>query len=123
MLSRDVENYLSEITRVLRPGGRCLITYFLLNPDSLKLIQEEASSYDFRYRLPGCRVQREDVPEAVVAYDEGEIRESYQRHGLLISEPVRYGKWCGREGGLSKQDIVIAEKASLIGHLTISACS
>jgi SAM-dependent methyltransferase len=110
MLRRDVENYLSEIARILKPGGRCLITFFLLNQDSRKLIREKASIHDFRYELPGCFVKREDVPEAAVAYEEGAIRALYSRHGLLIAEPIRYGWWCGREGGLSKQDIIIAGK-------------
>ena len=38
MLSADMENYLKQIARVLKPGGRCLITYFLLNPESAKLM-------------------------------------------------------------------------------------
>ena len=110
MLSRDVAHYLSEVSRVLRSGGRCLITYFLLNQDSLKLIEEKVSLHDFGHRLPGCFVQNIDVPEAVVAYEEGAIRELYRRNGLLIAEPIRYGGWCGRPDGLSKQDIIIASK-------------
>ena len=34
MLPHDMENYLSEISRVLRNNGRCLITYYLLNEES-----------------------------------------------------------------------------------------
>src|SRR5688572_3983857 len=84
MLPQDMEHYLSEIARVLKPGGRCFITYFLLNPDSLKLIAEKASTYDFRYELPGCRIQDEDFPEAVVAYEEDIIRKLYRASGLDI---------------------------------------
>lgn len=38
MLPEDIENYLSEIARVLKKGGRFLITFFLLNKESLELI-------------------------------------------------------------------------------------
>jgi SAM-dependent methyltransferase len=110
MLSKEVGNYLSEIARVLRPGGRCLVTYFLLNQESRKLIGEGASIHDFRHELPGCFAKRSDVPEAAVAYDEDVVREAFGRRGLLIAEPIRYGWWCGRERSLSKQDIVIASK-------------
>jgi len=110
MLPQDMENYLSEITRVLRPGGRCLITYFLLTPDSLKFIEEKASDIDFRYTLQGCRVKDKGVPEAAVAYDESRIRELYEKHELNVSEPFRYGSWCGRKNGLSYQDIIVASK-------------
>ena len=66
--------------------------------------------YDFCHELPGCFVTREDVPEAAVAYDERAVCEMYGRQGLRMGEPIRYGSWCGREGGFSKQDIVVACK-------------
>jgi SAM-dependent methyltransferase len=110
MLHEDVEHYLSEIARVLRPGGRCLVTFFLLNPDSRRLIGEGASIHDFCHELPGCFAKSEDVPEAAVAYEERAVREMYGRRGLRLEEPIRYGWWCGREGGFSKQDIVVACK-------------
>jgi ubiquinone/menaquinone biosynthesis C-methylase UbiE len=111
LLPQDMENYLSEIARVLKQGGRCLITYFLITPDSLKCIEEKASSFTFRYELQGCRVENKDVPEIAIAYDESVIRQLYEKHRLSISRPINYGSWCGRENGLSYQDIVIASKS------------
>ena len=32
----EMRHYLGEIRRVLRPGGRCLMTFFLLNEESLE---------------------------------------------------------------------------------------
>lgn len=110
MLPQDIENYLAEVARVLKEDGRCLVTYFLLTPDSLKLIEEKASSLTFRHELQGCRVQLENVPESAVAYDERRIRELYEKHELNISEAIIYGSWCGRKNGLSYQDIVVASK-------------
>jgi hypothetical protein len=34
----------------------------------------------------------------------------YEEAGLSIVEPVLYGGWSGRPGGISAQDIVIARK-------------
>jgi len=110
MLPRDIENYLSEVTRLLKPGGRCLITYFLLTSESLQFIERKASTIDFRYELEGCRVDNKDVPEAAVAYDESSIREMYQKCKMDILQPIHYGSWSGRKNGLSYQDIVIANK-------------
>lgn len=110
MLPRDMENYFSEITRVLKPGGRCLITYFLLTPDSLERMEGEESSIAFRYELQGCRVENTDVPEDAIAYYEGSIRELYRKCHMHISEPIYYGKWFGNKNGLSYQDIVVANK-------------
>ncbi|HEV2704984.1 MAG TPA: class I SAM-dependent methyltransferase [Pyrinomonadaceae bacterium] len=110
LLPQDMENYLSEVARVLRPGGRCLITYFLLTPDSLNFIGEKAGAFTFRYQFEGCRVEQEDVPEVAIAYDESRIRSLYEKYQLHISRPVCYGSWCGRTDGLSYQDIVVASK-------------
>jgi ubiquinone/menaquinone biosynthesis C-methylase UbiE len=110
MLPQDMENYLAEIARVLKQGGRCFITYFLLTPDSLKLIEEKASGLLFKYELHGCRVEKANVPEEAVAYEESKIRDLYEAHELKISEPISYGSWCGRNNGLSFQDIVVASK-------------
>jgi ubiquinone/menaquinone biosynthesis C-methylase UbiE len=108
MLPADMENYLGEVTRVLKPGGRCLITYFLLTPASLKSMSHNRSSIDFKDVLPGCRVKDPEEPEAAVAYEQTKIFQLYDRHELVISEPVHYGKWSGLPEGLSYQDMIIA---------------
>jgi SAM-dependent methyltransferase len=110
MLPTDVENYLSEVARVLKRGGRCLITYFLLTSDSLRLIEEKASSLTFGHEAQGCRVEDKDVPERAIAHEESRIRALYEKHGLSISEPIRYGSWSGKKDGLSYQDILVASK-------------
>ena len=108
MLPVDMENYLAEITRLLKPGGRCLITYFLLTADSLKLMSQKGSSIDFKSALPGCRVKDTADPEAAVAYEQDRILRLYEQHKLVISEPVHYGTWSGGSPGLSYQDIIVA---------------
>jgi len=35
MLPQDMENYFSEIARILKRNGRCLMTFFLLNEESV----------------------------------------------------------------------------------------
>lgn len=49
MFPPDVEHYLDEISRVLKPGGRCLCTYFLLNDESLAHIAEGKSAHNFQH--------------------------------------------------------------------------
>ena len=111
MVPSDVERYLTEIARVLKRGGRCLITFFLLNEESRKLIDIGRSSQAFQYELEGCMTVHEDNPEAAIAYDEGRVRGMFSERELDIMDPIRYGEWCGRETGLSYQDILVAVKA------------
>lgn len=111
MLPADLQQYTAEIVAVLKPGGTCFCTYFLLNEESLGLMRAGLSGvFDFKHRGDGYRAIQADMPEAALAYDENWIREVYRSNGLRIVEPIRFGHWCGRLNGLSLQDIVIAVK-------------
>ena len=113
MVSADVERYVREVARVLKPGGRCLTTFFLLNAESRELMPKKALfELNFKYRSDHGRILNRKVPEVGVAYDETYVQGLYAQHGLKILEPIRYGAWCGRETYLSCQDIVIAVKDS-----------
>lgn len=112
MLPRDMERYLAEISRVLKVGKRCLITFFLLNTESKRLIETKVSPHEFRFRLDGCWVKNKEVPEREIAFEEEDIRNLYQKHRLAITEPIRYGSWSGRPNYLSYQDIVVATRTT-----------
>jgi hypothetical protein len=95
---------------VLKPGGRSLITFFLLNEESSALITEGKASFDFEHEMPGYRMTHAENPEAAIAYPEAFVRWLYGECGLELREPLRYGTWCGRTNGMSGQDVVIAVK-------------
>lgn len=109
MLPSDVDNYLSEISRVLKKDGRSFITYFLLNDISLGSVKNGNSQFHLKYSFENCKIESEEDPEYVVAYSEDEINALYKKHHLEYSS-VYYGNWSGRKDGLSFQDIVIGEK-------------
>jgi SAM-dependent methyltransferase len=110
MLPPDMENYLSEIVRVVKRDGTCFITFFLMNEESRDLIRKNCSTQDFIYEIGGCFTTTPENPEAAIAFPELHIRQLFGRLGLSISEPIRFGSWCGRQHFLSYQDIVIARK-------------
>jgi SAM-dependent methyltransferase len=110
MLPQDVENYLAEIARLLRPHGRCFITFFLLNIESLRRLEEKSATEVFPYVFDRYRVTDQDTPEAVIAHEEELVRGLYGKYQLKIQEPICYGSWCGRKDFLSYQDIVLAVK-------------
>jgi len=110
MLPGDMEHYLSEIVRVSKAGSKSLITFFLLNRDSIELINDKKSTLDFQYIRNAYRTINDDEPEAAIAYDEAYIRSLYEKYGLRIVEPIHYGNWCGRTNFLSYQDIIVALK-------------
>lgn len=110
MLPPDLENYLSEISRVLADNGRCFMTFFLLNADSIQAIEKQESSLDFKYDYGDYRTADRNMPEWAVAFPEALVIEACERHGLRIRQPIHYGFWCRRAGSFDYQDILVASK-------------
>jgi SAM-dependent methyltransferase len=111
LLPTAVARYLCEIARVLKPGGRCLASYFLLNPHSERAISDGRVKPLLRFpeAAEGCRILSRQLPESAVAHDEKRVRELYARAGLTIVEPIRYGNWTGHASPAG-QDIVLAAR-------------
>jgi SAM-dependent methyltransferase/glycosyltransferase involved in cell wall biosynthesis len=110
MLPPDTEHYLSEISRVMKPGARCLITFFLITKEARDLIDMGSSTQSFKYEIDGCLTVIENSPEAAIAYDQELILRLFQKNDLKINKPIHYGSWCGRTSFLSYQDIIVATK-------------
>ena len=114
MLPRDMKNYFREISRVLTVGGRCMITFFILNQESLNALKAGKSTISFDHALKQCRVHSLETPEGAVAYPESHVLSLYKANGLEIDPPILYGVWSGRTSDyLGYQDIIIAHKTKL----------
>lgn len=112
MVAEDVENYLGEVARVLKTGGRCLVSFFLLNDESLRLIDEGKSTIELRHEIGPARAQSREKPELAIGFDAGYVVGLYERLGLEIKKPIHYGSWCGRHRYLSYQDQIVAFKGA-----------
>lgn len=112
LVPNDAEHYISEIGRVLRPGGRLLGTWFLLNDESRALLASGQGSRPIvhEYRGQDVMVENPQVPEAAIAFSEELVRSLHSKNSLAIEDGIRFGKWCGREDFVSYQDIVVAKK-------------
>jgi hypothetical protein len=114
MLPKEVRAYLRETSRVLKPLGRSVITYFLLNEESRSLAERGLDVHGFKFQFDGdplCRVIDREVPESGVAHDEHRIREYYREFGCHLLD-IGFGSWCGRPTYLGHQDLIIAIKPS-----------
>lgn len=105
----DAAHYLSELARVLRPGGTCLLTFFLLTPDAERRLAEGSAWLDFRHPVEDGLTVNRRRPEEAVALREDALRAMTAAAGLTVRDPVHAGVWPGREDGLTLQDIVVAE--------------
>jgi SAM-dependent methyltransferase len=124
MFPFQIANYLCETARVLRPGGRALATFFLLNPEAEELVAEgvtlRSAAEGGRFELSGdledgrggrFRTRYPNRPEAVIVVHESDVRELHDAAGLRVAE-IRYGHWCGRKQreDVFGQDFVVAVK-------------
>lgn len=108
MFKDDVENYLSEIARVLKPGGKSLVTWFLLDEISR---QSQHPVMNFAHNVDEVsRTTVKSNPEAAIAFDLEFVRGLYDKFGLNI-EDIEHGKWGRPESRFDLQDMVVAVKA------------
>jgi ubiquinone/menaquinone biosynthesis C-methylase UbiE len=108
MLPDGMKTYLKECARVMKVGARCLITFLLINEESLRLLQSGRSPFEFPNVYGNYRTAFRDNPEGILAYDESFVRQCYSECGLTIVEPIYYGAWAGRANPLHFQDTVLA---------------
>ncbi len=110
LLPREVANYLSEISRVLKPGGCCFASWFILNADSETLLGQGRSTLNFREPIEGGLTVNAEAPEETVGYREEAVAGLYAKNGLDVAPTIHFGSWCGRSEHLSYQDIYVVKK-------------
>jgi SAM-dependent methyltransferase len=105
----DMENYIKEISRVLKKGGKVFVTYFLYNREAQNLMDSGQSSLLFKFQDPSKRFWSEnsEVNEGLLCYEESYLIDFFDKNQLRSQ--VIYGSWCGRSGS-DLEDFVIAQK-------------
>lgn len=118
LIPETAAHYFQESARVLKPGGRCVFSFFVLDyyraghprPGSFA---DPLFNIDCPYGDCGDRfaVSNPDDPEAISAHSIAAIEQFAREAGLeLVREPVR-GWWSGTaDNWTSTQDIVILTK-------------
>ena len=107
MQGPEVRRYLDEIARVLRRGGRCLLTCFLIDTESRSLMEAGVSNHELEHEGDDCYVENPRAPEAAVGFEDQRLIDWLGERGLELSSRFN-GTWCGRQG-LSYQDILVLE--------------
>lgn len=118
MLPPGLKNYVGQISRVLKKGGKCFCTVFLFQnapekTDSWQLSQlkqglisipsfEDSSFF---------KVNNPRRPEDMMAYDLEYLDGIFKKNGMTRSSSPYFGYWSGNPDFLSYQDIVIYEKS------------
>jgi ubiquinone/menaquinone biosynthesis C-methylase UbiE len=106
MSSTEMLHYISEVSRLLKPGGGGLVTFFLLNPESESLIAAGKSRPSLVYEAEhGSKAEKPDLLEFAIGHQEEFVVQAFRRYGMRM-QVMEYGAWCGRINGRYYQDFV-----------------
>lgn len=92
----ETENYFRQIKRVLKPGGCAVLTFFLLDKDTLELMENNPGGLRFKHHYPNYSLLNHKVKAANVAYQRSYIYSLLESLGFKIRKEIK-GSWCGRE--------------------------
>lgn len=109
MFQAEVENYLRQTFRVLRPGGAFFCTAFLLTPSSLAEMTRNAGSVKFPAEREGSLINDPARPAGAVAHFAEQFLALATMVGF-VPERLLGGLWPGSGAGVTKQDIVLLRK-------------
>ena len=82
MLTDEVKNYARQIARVLKPGGRCLFTAYLL---------DGRATTEFPFVSQQHSYANETVPEIAVAYRLDYLSRTFANHGMRLAAGPFWG--------------------------------
>lgn len=111
-LSRhELKTFVRQIAAVLRPGGRFFATFFILDDVSIEAIGRGGSRVNFRIRDDQVMSEAVGMPNrSATAYRREYVNKILAGNDLRLCGPIRRGTWSGAEGGVTYQDVVVAEK-------------
>jgi SAM-dependent methyltransferase len=108
MMSSDVRAYISEIARMLRPGGSCMLTTFLMDRGP------HAAEWTFLHEREEAHYYSEAMPEVAVAYFLDFFKREFAAHAMFPACEPLYGSWRRESVSNSKsgfsQDVLVFKK-------------
>ncbi len=107
----EMENYLAESARVLRPGGQCFATAYLVDDAVAANIARGATAFEFTHDHGDYYVHSEEEPTYAIAYRLDHILSVAARHGLRMRRDPRPGTWGVSARRPASMDLLVLERA------------
>lgn len=106
----DMVGYARDIGRLLKPGGRCFLSLFLMNGPARDGLKADRRRLAFDPDGTGPEYLADpDHPAAAVAYDEAFLLDVFGAAGLHLAKPPAYGHWATGDG-IAYQDLCLFHK-------------
>lgn len=109
LLPQETAHYIAEIGRVLKAGGLCYATFFVMNDESKQMMHQ---GFSFPHEYENYYLMSKQVKAANVAYKEAFLFQELIESNALKVLDFLPGWWCGRqeEDCVQFQDVVIFGK-------------
>jgi ubiquinone/menaquinone biosynthesis C-methylase UbiE len=110
MQEADVINYLGEISRLLKKGGKCFVTFFIIDEHAKSFLNSSSKPF-FPFEFDHYYLHNEKVKDANIAYKSDFIFPLISSKGLETKFHHK-GWWCGNDKNncVDFQDVLILEK-------------
>jgi SAM-dependent methyltransferase len=109
MLPDEIDNYTAQLSRVLKPTGRCFMSVFLFDSEAEAAVARGSTIFDFRHPIGPCLTFDRERPHEGIACRKPWFVELIERNGLRI-DVVRPGSWRRVRSYQVSQDYVVARK-------------
>jgi len=116
MRPKELELFILELSRVMKPGSTCLAAVYLVNCESEDLMLTRSLPINFPINKGFHRLQSLKEKSTKIAYDEEWLLEKLENAGLKMND-IKYGKWCDRKNYYDVQDFLILSKTSIISQM------
>ena len=111
MFRPAVTHYLADMARVLRPTGRVLASFFVIDDESLAAAAANGAAQTFRHDFPTAdRINDAEHPEAAVGFTRESLDAMADAAGLVV-EDLHRGFWSGlHPDAPNGQDVAILRR-------------
>jgi SAM-dependent methyltransferase len=109
MLADEIENYLAELGRVVKPDARIFITALLLDDAAVRAVAQGSTAFDLRHPVGPCMTFDPDHPREGIACPEAWLTDALGRNGFAIGSILR-GNWRQVRSCEVSHDIVVARR-------------
>jgi SAM-dependent methyltransferase len=109
MLPDGIENYVAEVSRVLKTGGRCFMSVFLFDVEAEKAVATGSTIFDFRHPIGPCLTFDRERPEEGIACRKDWFLELIEGNRFRV-DAVQGGNWRRIRSYQISQDYVMARK-------------